>query len=101
MRILGQPYLENIKMLEGQQTNENGVTTAVRKNAEKAVGRTDISEPKGRTLMRRFRSIITEFIEASPVEERGVLPVSLEDRTATNYFSYFWIWASMNINLLP
>ncbi|KAI1088058.1 permease for cytosine/purines, uracil, thiamine, allantoin-domain-containing protein [Rostrohypoxylon terebratum] len=88
-------------MLEGQQAGENEVTSAVRKNAEKEVGRADLSEPKDRTLMRKFRSIVTEFIEASPVEERGVLPVALEDRTATNYFSYFWIWASMNINLLP
>ncbi|KAI2464842.1 permease for cytosine/purines, uracil, thiamine, allantoin-domain-containing protein [Annulohypoxylon bovei var. microspora] len=87
-------------MSQGHQQSENEVIAAG-KNVEKVVGQTDVSESKGRNLVQTFRGIISDFISASPVEERGVLPVALEDRTATNYFSYFWIWASMNINLLP
>jgi hypothetical protein len=38
---------------------------------------------------------------ASSVEARGVMPVPLEERTSTNYSSYFSIWFCMNVNLLP
>ncbi|OTB02414.1 hypothetical protein M426DRAFT_62360 [Hypoxylon sp. CI-4A] len=56
---------------------------------------------KHRRRITRARDLITGFISDGPIEERGVMPVALEDRTATNYNSYFSIWACMNINLLP
>ncbi|KAL7620106.1 hypothetical protein AAE478_010656 [Parahypoxylon ruwenzoriense] len=73
----------------------------VRKGAEKAIGQSEVAEPKGRGALRALRNILADLISAGPIEERGVMPVALEDRTATNYSSYFSIWACMNINLLP
>ncbi|KAI0836240.1 permease for cytosine/purines, uracil, thiamine, allantoin-domain-containing protein [Hypoxylon sp. FL0890] len=86
-------------MSQGYQDGENGPIT-VNMDVEKGVGQSNAAEP-GRTMLKSFRGILETLISAGPVEERGVMPVALEDRTATNYFSYFWIWASMNINLLP
>ncbi|KAI1371590.1 permease for cytosine/purines, uracil, thiamine, allantoin-domain-containing protein [Hypoxylon crocopeplum] len=67
---------------------------------EKVVGQSDVGESKSRTWMRSTRKFLARVISAGPVEERGVMPIALEDRTATNYTSYFWIWVGMNINLL-
>jgi hypothetical protein len=35
------------------------------------------------------------------VEQRGVQPVPLEERTNTRFFNVFAIWFCMNINLIP
>lgn len=86
-------------MSQGDQDGENGPIT-VTKDVEKGVGQSNAAESRG-TLLKTIRRTLADLISAGPVEERGVMPVALEDRTATNYFSYFWIWASMNINLLP
>ncbi|KAI1634253.1 NCS1 nucleoside transporter [Biscogniauxia mediterranea] len=64
-------------------------------DVEKAAGRSRAD--KLGVLHRLVRRAIT----AGPVEERGVLPVPLEERTSTKYSSYFSIWACININLLP
>ncbi|KAI0010740.1 permease for cytosine/purines, uracil, thiamine, allantoin-domain-containing protein [Xylariaceae sp. FL0662B] len=69
-------------------------------DVEKASGQNDVTETK-RNILRTARELFFKAISAGPVEERGVLPVSLEDRTATNYSSFFSIWICMNINLLP
>ncbi|OTA65747.1 hypothetical protein K449DRAFT_391709 [Hypoxylon sp. EC38] len=86
-------------MSQGDQDGGNEPIT-VTKDVEKDVGQSNAAESRG-ALLKTIRRILADLISASPVEERGVMPVALEDRTATNYFSYFWIWASMNINLLP
>jgi hypothetical protein len=49
----------------------------------------------------RLRSLLNKALSVSPVEARGVRPVPLEERTSIKYSGYFWIWFSMNINLLP
>ncbi|KAI1385149.1 permease for cytosine/purines, uracil, thiamine, allantoin-domain-containing protein [Hypoxylon trugodes] len=87
-------------MLESYQHagTQPGVTS---KYVGKTVGQSDATESRGRTWTKTIRKILSDFISAGPVEERGVMPVALEDRTATNYSSYFSIWACMNINLLP
>ena len=35
------------------------------------------------------------------VEEEGIVPVPVEKRTETRYFSVLTLWASMNANILP
>ncbi|KAI1135536.1 permease for cytosine/purines, uracil, thiamine, allantoin-domain-containing protein [Hypoxylon sp. FL0543] len=87
-------------MSQGDQDGENGPIPVTKEDVEKDAGQSNSAE-SSRTLLHRIRRILADIISAGPVEERGVMPVALEDRTATNYFSYFWIWASMNINLLP
>ncbi|KAI0474910.1 NCS1 nucleoside transporter [Xylariaceae sp. FL0804] len=47
------------------------------------------------------RGFFAKAISAGSVEERGVMPVPLEQRTSTRYSSYLTIWACMNTNLLP
>lgn len=48
-----------------------------------------------------LRDILVRALSASPVEARGVLPVPEEERNSTRYVNYFFIWFSMNSNLLP
>ena len=71
------------------------------KDDEKVAEHSQATESRGSKLATSFRHRLANIISASPVEERGVMPVALEDRTATNYNSYFSIWVCMNINLLP
>ncbi|KAI0381203.1 permease for cytosine/purines, uracil, thiamine, allantoin-domain-containing protein [Hypomontagnella monticulosa] len=84
------------------QSHQDGeeVEKAIRKD-EKVVRQDDVAEPKSRTLAKTIQDALARLISDGPIEERGVMPVALEDRTATNYSSYFSIWACMNINLLP
>ncbi|KAI1352697.1 permease for cytosine/purines, uracil, thiamine, allantoin-domain-containing protein [Xylaria sp. FL0043] len=49
---------------------------------------------------RGLKSTILKYLLAGRVELRGVLPVPLEERTSTQYSSYFSIWACMNLNIL-
>lgn len=74
---------------------------AARKDAEKGAEHSQAADSRGSEWAVSFRRRVAGLISAGPIEERGVMPVSLEDRTATNYNSYFSIWACMNINLLP
>lgn len=67
---------------------------------EKAVDQNEVSQPKSK-FSKALRHAFNRALSASPVEIRGVLPVPLEERTSTQYSSYFSIWACMNINLLP
>ncbi|KAI5859978.1 permease for cytosine/purines, uracil, thiamine, allantoin-domain-containing protein [Durotheca rogersii] len=69
-------------------------------DAEKAPGLSEVVA-SGDRRPRTLRRALTALISAGPIEERGVMPVALEDRTATNYSSYFSIWACVNTNLLP
>ncbi|KAI1082530.1 permease for cytosine/purines, uracil, thiamine, allantoin-domain-containing protein [Whalleya microplaca] len=86
------------------QTPQDGGDRPIAENklndVEKAVRPNEVTETKG-NILRTIRSLMIKAISASPVEERGVLPVSFEDRTATNYSSFFSIWFCMNTNLLP
>ncbi|OTB12463.1 hypothetical protein K445DRAFT_320897 [Daldinia sp. EC12] len=87
-------------MWQGEQDTQNEqIPTS--KDGEKTVGQRDYVKSKSSTPIKRFRDILAKLISDGPVEARGVMPVALEDRTATNYSSYFSIWACMNINLLP
>ncbi|GAW16422.1 hypothetical protein ANO14919_058490 [Xylariales sp. No.14919] len=49
---------------------------------------------------RGLKGIALKYLLAGRVELRGVLPVPLEERTSTQYSSYFSIWACMNTNIL-
>ncbi|GAP86583.1 putative purine-cytosine permease fcy22 [Rosellinia necatrix] len=53
------------------------------------------------TPPRGLRATVLKYLSAGPVELRGVLPVPLEERTSTQYSTYFSIFFCMNINLLP
>ncbi|KAF2965584.1 hypothetical protein GQX73_g7992 [Xylaria multiplex] len=55
----------------------------------------------GSVPSRRLRGMALKSLLASGVELRGVLPIPIEERTSTDYTSYFSIWACMNINILP
>lgn len=89
-------------MLESHGPGEDRQPVAVKQNVEKVVSQSNVvDESKGRTWIETLRGTFARFISAGPIEERGVMPVSLEDRNATNYTSYFSIWVCMNINLLP
>ncbi|CAJ2508501.1 Uu.00g135270.m01.CDS01 [Anthostomella pinea] len=69
-------------------------------DVEKMAGSSGVSRAKAGKL-RSARALMLRLISAGPIEERGVLPVPLEERSSTRYSSYFSIWACMNINLLP
>ncbi|KXJ89299.1 permease for cytosine/purines, uracil, thiamine, allantoin-domain-containing protein [Microdochium bolleyi] len=49
----------------------------------------------------RFSQTLDKALKASPVEIRGVLPVPLHERTSRRYSSFFTLWVTLNINLLP
>ncbi|KAI0018937.1 permease for cytosine/purines, uracil, thiamine, allantoin-domain-containing protein [Xylariomycetidae sp. FL0641] len=71
------------------------------KDVEKMAGQSSIHEAETHQAPGRVRSFLLKLGAAGPVEQRGVLPVPLEQRTSTSYSTYFSIWACMNINLLP
>lgn len=48
-----------------------------------------------------FRGILNKALKVSSVEIRGVMPVPLHERTSRRYSSYFTLWTTLNINLLP
>ncbi|KAI1767178.1 permease for cytosine/purines, uracil, thiamine, allantoin-domain-containing protein [Hypoxylon sp. FL1150] len=75
--------------------------TATTKDVEKVAEHNQAAESRGSKLARSFQRRLADLISAGTIEERGVMPVASGDRTATNYNSYFSIWACMNINLLP
>ncbi|KAI0393808.1 permease for cytosine/purines, uracil, thiamine, allantoin-domain-containing protein [Xylariaceae sp. FL0594] len=54
---------------------------------------------EGSRTLQRLKGI--SMIGTSLLELRGVVPVPLEERTSTRYSSFFSIWISININLLP
>lgn len=47
------------------------------------------------------RALFYRLLVTAHVEERGVQPVPLEERTNTRFFNVFAIWFCMNINLIP
>ncbi|KAI0400925.1 permease for cytosine/purines, uracil, thiamine, allantoin-domain-containing protein [Xylaria palmicola] len=55
---------------------------------------------KGPIPPRRFTDLAFRYLSAGSVELRGVLPVPLEERTSTQYSTFFSIWFCMNVNLL-
>ena len=79
---------------------ENPANTREPEDVEKAAGRSHILDA-GADKLGVLHRLVRKAITAGPVEERGVLPVPLEERTSTKYSSYFSIWACININLLP
>ncbi|KAI0157164.1 permease for cytosine/purines, uracil, thiamine, allantoin-domain-containing protein [Hypoxylon sp. FL1284] len=87
-------------MSQAPRHREEG-PVAARDDVEKVAEHSQASGYHGSTLAASLRRRLADLISAGPIEERGVLPVALEDRTATNYNSYFSIWACMNVNLLP
>lgn len=88
-------------MLQDPQQRGEGSVPA-NKDVEKVAEQSEVvAGSKGRNSIRTLQEFLADAISAGPIEERGVMPVALEDRTATNYSSYFSIWACMNINLLP
>ncbi|KAJ2896705.1 Purine-cytosine permease fcyB [Zalerion maritima] len=46
------------------------------------------------------RAVAHRLLTYGRVEERGAVPVPLEERTSTRYFNVFTIWFSMNVNIL-
>ncbi|KAI5919451.1 NCS1 nucleoside transporter [Camillea tinctor] len=79
---------------------DNPTTTREPEDVEKAAGQGHVLGVDADKLG-VFHRLVRKAITAGPVEERGVLPVPLEERTSTKYSSYFSIWACININLLP
>ncbi|KAK1245956.1 hypothetical protein MKX07_005025 [Trichoderma sp. CBMAI-0711] len=45
-------------------------------------------------------SLLHKVLRAGRVEERGILPVPVEERTATRFFNIFTLWFSINTNIL-
>jgi hypothetical protein len=45
--------------------------------------------------------LVHKVLNAGRVEERGIQPLPIEERTSTSYFNTFTIWCSMNANILP
>ncbi|KAH9890744.1 permease for cytosine/purines, uracil, thiamine, allantoin-domain-containing protein [Xylariomycetidae sp. FL2044] len=91
-------------MSDGEYGSPSGPTTTGKKKSadvEKGAGQSDTVLETGSVRMARFRTLLAKAISAGPVEERGVLPVPVEERVSTSYSNYFSIWACMNINLLP
>ncbi|KAI1495779.1 NCS1 nucleoside transporter [Biscogniauxia marginata] len=94
------------KMLQDPPHGDNGhvhdrhLTTAEQEDVKKTAGRSHAFEA-GVGKLGSLQKLAMKAISAGPVEERGVLPVPLEERTSTKYSSYFSIWACININLLP
>ncbi|KAH7408116.1 NCS1 nucleoside transporter [Phaeosphaeria sp. MPI-PUGE-AT-0046c] len=53
-------------------------------------------DEKPATFVHRLRKVLT----AGHVEERGIEPLSLEERTSTQYYQAFTVWFSINTNIL-
>ena len=56
----------------------------------------EAGEPKD---LRRYE-LVHRLLSYGRVEERGVVPVPVKDRTVTRYWKVFSIWFSMNVNIL-
>jgi hypothetical protein len=86
-------------MIKGEADLENGPVAVDPRtvDGEKVVrdAETGSSQPA------RLKDRILGALVVGNVEIRGVMPVPVEERTQTNYFNYFTIWACMNVNLLP
>ncbi|KAI0863489.1 permease for cytosine/purines, uracil, thiamine, allantoin-domain-containing protein [Xylaria cubensis] len=54
----------------------------------------------GPVASRGLKGTVLGYLSAGSVELRGVLPVPLEERTLTQYSTYFSIWFCMNVNVL-
>jgi len=50
---------------------------------------------------RQLPGFVRKALTVGLVEERGIRPVPLEERTSRRYFNVFTIWMSMNTNILP
>jgi hypothetical protein len=48
------------------------------------------------TFVQRLRKVLT----VGRVEERGIQPLPLEERTSTQYYHAFTVWFSINTNIL-
>jgi hypothetical protein len=55
----------------------------------------------GSTRSPGFGGFVKNALTVGSVEARGIMPVPLEERTSTQYHSYFSIWFCMNSNILP
>lgn len=44
---------------------------------------------------------VKKILRAGRVEETGIEPVPLEERTNTKFYNVFTVWCSMNCNILP
>ncbi|KAL2204550.1 hypothetical protein CC79DRAFT_1344566 [Sarocladium strictum] len=45
--------------------------------------------------------MLHRVLRAGRVEETGIQPVAVEDRTSTKFYNIFTIWCSINCNILP
>ncbi|RFU73958.1 cytosine-purine permease [Trichoderma arundinaceum] len=45
-------------------------------------------------------SLLHKVLRAGRVEERGILPVPVEERSSTRFFNIFTVWFSINANIL-
>jgi hypothetical protein len=57
-----------------------------------------IAEP--RTSESSATRLLNEVLARGKVEGHGIVPLPVEDRTATRYFNVFTMWFSMNTNIL-
>lgn len=73
--------------LEGKMPPSDGETTSP----------PDATSSSRRKLPPFFQKVLT----FGRVEEGGIEPLSIEERTMTRYINCFTIWCSMNANILP
>ncbi|KAL7926979.1 permease for cytosine/purines, uracil, thiamine, allantoin domain-containing protein [Trichoderma austrokoningii] len=45
-------------------------------------------------------SLLHKVLRAGRIEERGILPLPVEERTSTRFFNIFTVWFSINANIL-
>ncbi|GKT82163.1 NCS1 nucleoside transporter [Colletotrichum tofieldiae] len=49
----------------------------------------------------RSNNLFHKFLRLGRVEEQGIEPIPLAERTSTRYLNAFTVWCSMNANILP
>lgn len=59
----------------------------------------DVSEAESQALSRS--TIWLDRLKRWGLETRGMQPVPLEERTDTRFINIFFLWFTMNVNILP
>lgn len=77
-------------MSQSLQLEKEG-PVATSEDTEKVAGHSELAESQDSRLPRSFRRRLTDLISAGPIEERGILPIALEDRTCSFIPSSYFI----------
>ena len=68
-------------------------------DVEKQEKQTDVVAER-RTSESSATRLLNEVLARGKVEGHGIVPLPVEDRTATRYYNVFTMWFSMNTNIL-